>query len=84
MQKHREDIVMLRIKIVLFCSLLLINCEKNPVDNNKSTPPDEERILFVRQVKGKLSQICTIKPDGSDLRVIHETKYSFILFCVVR
>ena len=69
---------MLRIKIVLFCSLLLISCEKNPVDNNKSTPPDEERILFVRQVKGKLSQICTIKPDGSDLRVIHETKYSFI------
>ena len=65
---------MLRIKIVLFCSLLLINCEKNPVDNNKSTPPDEERILFIRNVKNKLSQICTMKPDGSDIKVISQTE----------
>ena len=76
MQRHREDIVMLRIKIVLFCSLLLINCEKNPVDNNKSTPPDEERILFIRNVKGKLSQICTMKPDGSGIKVIAHHDYS--------
>jgi len=69
---------MLRIKIVLFCSLLLINCEKNPVDNNKSTSQDEDRILFIRHIKKERSQICTVKPDGSDLRVIYETQIGFV------
>ena len=54
--------------------VLILSCEKNPVDNNKSTPPDEDRILFIRNVKNKLSQICTMKPDGSDIKVISQTE----------
>jgi len=68
---------MLRIIIVLFCSLLLINCERNPVNgdnNDDSNTQNEERILFIRNVKKKLSQICTMKPDGSHIKVISQTE----------
>ncbi len=54
-----------------------ISCEKNPVNNDNSNSSDEERILFIRNVKIELSQICTMKPEGSDIKVIYETELSY-------
>ena len=63
---------------ILVClAFFIINCEKNPIDNDNSNPPYEERILFIRNVKNELSQICTMKPDGSDLEIISETEYGY-------
>lgn len=37
----------------------------------------EERIFFIRNVKNELSQICTMKPDGSDLKIISEFEFGY-------
>ncbi len=63
--------------ILISIIFLAISCEKNPVDNDDSKPPDEERILFIRNVKNELSQICTMKPDGSDITILYETLHSY-------
>ena len=46
--------------------LLLGGCEKNPVD---TANVDEDTILFIRTGNGT-SEICTMKPDGTDIQVI--------------
>jgi len=62
----------------LIClAFLIISCGKNPVDNDNLKPPDEERILFIRNVKNKIGQICTMKPDGSDLEIISEAEFGY-------
>lgn len=38
---------------------------------------DEGRILFTRNVKNELCQICTMKPDGSDLEIISEVEFGY-------
>ena len=50
--------------------LMLFSCVKikNPFDVGNTE--DGERILFLRTGKG-VSEICTMKPDGSDIRVIY-------------
>ncbi len=47
--------------------LILFSCTKNPVDSQKDG--DGERILFIRR-SIKFSEICTMKPDGSHVKVI--------------
>jgi len=65
------------INVILIClSFFIIRCEKNPTNNNQNIQ-NEERILFIRAVKSELSQICTMKPDGSDINIIYETELSY-------
>ena len=52
--------------------LLLASCSKNPTDTGNNE--DEERILFIRKSR-EFSEICTMKPDGSDLEVITHHDY---------
>lgn len=58
--------------MLVFTIILSMSCDKNPVDNNYKIA-SEERILFIRSVDG-FSQICTIKPDGTGLIIISQTK----------
>ena len=61
-------------RTIIFCCLVFafLCCEKNPAGNDYLGGQDEERILFIRGVKGSYTQICTMKPDGSDVKVIKE------------
>lgn len=52
--------------------LTLFSCTKNPVNNEEE---DGERILFIRSSR-EFSEICTMKPDGSDLKVIAHHDYN--------
>jgi len=62
------------INTILIClSFFVIKCEKNPVNDT----PSEEQILFIRNIKNELSQICTMNPDGSDLEIISETEFGY-------
>ncbi len=63
--------------ILISIIFLTISCEKNPVNNDNSNSSDEERILFIRNVKNELCQICTMKPDGSDLKIISEAEFGY-------
>jgi len=53
--------------------LLLSSCTKNPVDAGDTE--GRGRILFIRNSR-EFCQICTMKPDGSDIRVIAHHNYS--------
>ena len=55
--------------ICIFILFAAVSCS-NPVNNN-FRPASEERILFIRYLDGP-NQICTIKPDGTDLIVISQ------------
>jgi len=52
--------------------ILIFSCTKNPV-NSVDNPDQGERILFIRN-KQKISEICTMRPDGTDIRVISHFK----------
>ena len=54
--------------MVLAGVFLMVSCNKNPV--NTQGGDEEERILFLRGGKG-ISEICSMKPDGSDVIVIN-------------
>jgi len=56
-------------------SVLLLACQKNPVDSDNSNSTSEQRILFVRAFQTGLSQLCSIN-EGSDIKVIYETERS--------
>ena len=45
-------------------------------DNLPSWSPDGKRIVFTRKVDGTTFQIFTIRPDGSDLRMLTDGKWS--------
>jgi Tol biopolymer transport system component len=45
-------------------------------DNLPGWSPDGQRIVFTRKVGGTTFQICTIRPDGSDLRQLTNTRSS--------
>jgi Tol biopolymer transport system component len=45
-------------------------------DNLPGWSPDGRLIVFTRKVTGSTFQICTIRPDGSDLRQLTHTKSS--------
>jgi len=59
--------------IFLTIVFLFSLCAKNPVDTGYSVAG--ERILFMRGGKG-INEICTMKPDGSDIQVIAHYDYS--------
>ena len=64
------------LNVILICLFLfIIRCEKNPVKNNNT--PSEEQILFIRNVNNELSQICTMTPDGSDLKIVSEIELGY-------
>lgn len=67
-----------KVLLILGLFILLVCCDKNPLESNNFNPADEEQILFIRKIKGATSQICTIKPDGSNLRIIYETTHDYI------
>lgn len=59
----------LRAFTTLFIIVLLLgSCNKNPTGTGNNE--DEERILFIRNSR-EFSEICTMKPDGSDKRIIN-------------
>ena len=45
-------------------------------DNLPGWSPDGKLIVFTRKVDGTTFQVCTIRPDGSDLRQLTKTKSS--------
>lgn len=53
--------------LVVILPFILFSCGKNPVDTGNDE--DGGRILFIRNSR-EFSEICTMKPDGSDIRVI--------------
>jgi len=62
--------------VILIClSFYITSCEKNPISiqNHK----DDEQILFIRNIGSKYSQICTLKPDGSELDIISQTEFGY-------
>ena len=69
---HFSDLRMIKVKhmVVLACLLVMLPfCGKNPA----GPLADEERILFIRSSgrgSGYISEICTMKPDGSEIQVI--------------
>lgn len=76
-KKYCFELITLSLTIILFSIIILIiGCERNPVNSN-TDPSDEERILFIRNVKDKLSQICTMKHDGSDIKIISQSEFSY-------
>ena len=52
--------------------ILIFSCTKNTV-NSVDNHDQGERILFIRN-KQKISEICTMRPDGTDIRVISHFK----------
>lgn len=63
----------LRVYILFILVSLLTFCSKNPVEQINYN--DGEYILFIRN-KGTLSEICTVRPDGSDIQVIASHDYA--------
>jgi len=59
--------------IFLTIVFLFSLCTKNPVDTGDGE--DEERILFIRSSR-EFCEICTMKPDGSGIKVIAHHNYS--------
>ncbi len=53
--------------------LILFSCTKNPFDTGDNE--GGERIIFIRSSK-EFCQICTMKPDGSGIKVIAHHNYS--------
>lgn len=76
--KHSKGLIMLKIKYLFFLMILILLflcCLKNPINDEKRI--SGEQILFIRNVKDKYSQICTMKRDGSDLKIISQSEYSY-------
>jgi len=63
--------------VLIFIALFGSSCEKNPINNGNPKASNEERILFIKRIKRELRQICTMKPDGSDINIIYETEISY-------
>ncbi len=59
--------------IIILALILLFSCSKNPVSDE---PPyiSGERLLFVRDVAPKHSQICTMRQDGTDIYIISQVE----------
>ena len=64
-----------RIAFIIFLTLgfVLTACDENPASSNEID--NDGRIMFVRYSR-EFSQICTIKPDGTDMRVIANYDYN--------
>ena len=52
--------------------LLLAACDKNPSEPRSDM--SEERVLFIRWM-GFVNEVCTMKPDGSDIQVLSRYEY---------
>lgn len=64
------------IYLILFslCITLNYQCKKNPAGINTPDPVnDQEQILFIRN-DSMYNDICTIKPDGSEIKIIARYK----------
>ena len=62
----------IQLAVLIFLLMALPFCGKNPAE-----PPaddNEERILFIRSTRD-FSEICTMSPEGSDIRVIAHYDY---------
>ena len=66
---------MSRIAFITFLTLglVLTACDEDPVSSNDID--NDGRIMFIRNSQ-EFSQICTIKPDGTDLRIIASHDFS--------
>ena len=53
--------------------LLLASCVENVTGTGNNE--DEERILFIRNSR-EFSEICTMKPDGSDIKILNRHNYN--------
>ncbi|MCH7819561.1 MAG: PD40 domain-containing protein [Candidatus Marinimicrobia bacterium] len=64
-----------RIAFITFLTLgfVLTACDEDPVSSNEID--NDGRIMFIRNSR-EFSQICTIKPDGTDMRVIANYDYN--------
>jgi len=64
------------LNVILIClSFFIVSCEKNPINNQNHK--DDEQILFIRNIGSEYSQICILKPDGSDLDIISQTEFGY-------
>jgi len=63
-------------KIIILISLV-ISCEKNSIDISNESNCNDEDILFIRNDRNKLSEICTIEPDDTDYDVISHFEITY-------
>lgn len=61
------------ILLILFVFVLASGCSKNPASSDDLN--NSGRIMFIRNSR-EFSQICTIRPDGTDMRVIANYDYN--------
>ncbi len=55
------------LSLAVLCIILFNSCGNSILDNNDELT--SERILFIKQ-DGTITQICSIKPDGTDIQTI--------------
>jgi Tol biopolymer transport system component len=60
---------------VLSIAFFLLSCKNSTVDPNGGSGSADERILFIKYYEA-VSEICSIKPDGTDPQIIASNDYA--------
>jgi Tol biopolymer transport system component len=69
--------ILLYISLIFSVAFILYSCKSSLIGPQEG--PADERVLFIK-IANTITEICSIKPDGTDLRIIasHNTAGEFI------